>query len=39
MLHYGRDIRNTLKELYETRREMLKLVGFDISFDELESFY
>lgn len=38
-LHYGRDIKETLRTLYEARNEYLAKAGIDISFSELLRIY
>ena len=38
-LHYGADIRDMLFKLYNNRQELLKKVGIEISFAELEGLY
>ena len=38
-LHYGKDIKQMLKRLYDSRRERLLKAGIDISFEELLSMY
>ncbi len=38
-VHYGVDIDSILEPLYNQRRESLKLVGIDISYDQLKKYY
>lgn len=38
-LHYGRDVEEILKKLYDMRISYLKQVGIDISFDQLLEMY
>lgn len=38
-LHYGNDITNELKKLYEDRKEFLNKSGIDIAFSELMKYY
>lgn len=38
-LHYGKDIREELKKLFDTRKELLEKSGIVISFEKLLSFY
>ncbi len=38
-LHYGRDIVNDLKFLYDKRKDLLKLAGIDIAFEKLLEMY
>lgn len=39
MLHYGADIENILRLLYEKRKDLLKIIGVDIEFEELKKYY
>ena len=39
LLHYGEDFEKILLPLYETRKESLKSVGVDISYEELKKYY
>lgn len=39
LLHYGSEIDSVLKPLYEQRRELLKLVGIDITYEDLRKYY
>lgn len=39
LLHYGKNIDIELKKLYDDRKELLKAIGADISFETLKSFY
>ena len=38
-LHYGKDFENILKPLYEERKELLKLIGINISYEQLLEYY
>lgn len=38
-LHYGKDFENILKPLYEERKELLKLIGINISYEQLRTYY
>lgn len=38
-LHYGADIDEILKPLYEMRKELLKKIGIDISYKQLKNYY
>lgn len=38
-LHYGADIDEVLRPLYDKRHEFLKSIGIDISYEKLKSFY
>lgn len=38
-LHYGDDIDVILKPLYEERKELLKAIGADITYEQLKSYY
>lgn len=38
-LHYGRDYEELLRKLYDKRKDLLKQVGIDITFEELKSMY
>ena len=39
ILHYGADFEKILKPLYEKRKDLLKSIGIDISYDELKKYY
>lgn len=39
LLHYGADIDEVLYKLYLSRKELLKLIGIDISYEELKKYY
>lgn len=39
LLHYGRDYLSLLKRLYESRKNLLKKVGIDITFERLVQMY
>ena len=38
-IHYGTDIDSILKPLYEQRIESLKLVGIEITYNEIKKYY
>ncbi len=38
-LHYGADYEEILRPLYEQRRELLKAIGVDITYEELKKYY
>ena len=38
-LHYGSDIDVVLRPLYEKRRELLRSIGIDITYEQLKEFY
>lgn len=38
-LHYGKDIQQILEKIYHKRKELLKSVGIDVSFEELLAMY
>lgn len=38
-LHYGADIDEILKPLYEMRKELLQKIGIDISYKQLKNYY
>ena len=38
-LHYGKDFESILKPLYEDRKELLKLIGINISYEQLRTYY
>lgn len=38
-LHYGKDFESILKPLYEERKELLMLIGIDISYEQLRTYY
>ena len=38
-IHYGIDIDSILQPLYEQRKELLKKVGIEITYDELKKYY
>ncbi len=38
-LHYGDNIDTILKPLYDCRKELLKAIGIDITYDQLKSYY
>ena len=38
-LHYGKDFENILKPLYKDRKELLKLIGINISYEQLRTYY
>ncbi|WP_252231127.1 HNH endonuclease [Clostridium sp. ZBS15] len=39
LLHYGKNFENVLKMLYEKRKDLLKNVGLEISYEKLLSYY
>lgn len=39
LLHYGSDIDEVLYKLYMSRKELLKLIGIEISYEELKKYY
>lgn len=39
LLHYGSDVDSVLKPLYEQRKELLKLIGIEISYEDLRKYY
>ncbi|WP_252225755.1 HNH endonuclease [Clostridium sp. ZBS2] len=39
LLHYGKDFESVLKKLYEERKELLKSVGLEITYEKLLSYY
>ena len=39
ILHYGADFEKILKPLYEKRKELLKAIGIEISYEELKKYY
>ena len=39
LLHYGSEIDSVLKPLYEQRKELLKLIGIEISYENLRKYY
>ena len=39
ILHYGLDYEKILKPLFEKRRELLKAIGIDITYDQLKKYY
>lgn len=39
LLHYGADMENALRILYEKRKDLLKGIGIDITFEELKKYY
>lgn len=39
ILHYGSDYEKILKPLYEKRKELLKAIGIDITYDQLRKYY
>jgi hypothetical protein len=39
LLHYGRDISDVLKKLHENRKDLLKEVGVEVTFEQLLSYY
>lgn len=39
ILHYGADFEKILKPLYEKRKDLLKSIGIDISYEELKKYY
>lgn len=38
-LHYGADIDEILKPLYEMRKDLLQKIGIDISYEQLKNYY
>lgn len=38
-LHYGKDFENILKPLFEERKELLRLIGINISYEQLRTYY
>jgi len=39
LLHYGAEAESVLRQLFEKRKELLRLIGIDISFEKLMSYY
>lgn len=39
LLHYGSEVDSVLKPLYEQRKELLKLIGIEISYEDLRKYY
>ena len=39
LLHYGSEIDYVLKPLYEQRKELLKLIGLEITYEDLKKYY
>ena len=39
ILHYGADFEKILRPLYEKRKELLKAIGVEISYEELKKYY
>lgn len=39
LLHYDADIEETLYKLYTLRKDLLKLIGIDISYEDLKKYY
>ena len=39
LLHYGAEAESILRLLFEKRKELLRLIGIDISFEQLMSYY
>lgn len=39
LLHYGSEIDDTLKSLYEHRKDLLKSIGIEITYEELKKYY
>ncbi|MDD7731030.1 MAG: HNH endonuclease, partial [Eubacteriales bacterium] len=39
ILHYGADFESILKPLYEKRKDLLKAIGVEISYEELKKYY
>ena len=39
ILHYGADFEKILKPLFEKRKDLLKAIGVEISYEELKKYY
>ena len=39
LLHYGADIDSVLYKLYTDRKDLLKLIGIEISYEDLRKYY
>ena len=39
LLHYGEDVDQVLKPLYEARKELLEKVGIFVSYEQLKKYY